>query len=111
MRIDPSIPSFVVAKRVIRETFNTNRYWERTKGPQPEFRKHYERDKEVHLSFEPRGTRSQMVVYINSVNQPIALIHQYKRPDGTLGGSGKPDPKLLVHEGVLYIADPDDPED
>jgi hypothetical protein len=30
------------------------------------------------------------------------MVHQYLRPDGTLGASGLPDPKLVVHEGVVY---------
>lgn len=34
-----------------------------------------------------------------------ALVHQYVRPDGSLGGSGQPDPKLLIEEGVTYIPD------
>jgi hypothetical protein len=59
---------------------------------------------------EPRGTTSQILIYINSVGPPVALVHQYKRRDGTLGGGGKPDPKFLIHEGIEYRADPDDPK-
>jgi hypothetical protein len=32
----------------------------------------------------------------------IARAHQYLRPDDTLGLSGKPDPKRVVDDGVLY---------
>jgi hypothetical protein len=33
----------------------------------------------------------------------IARAHRYLRPDGSIGGSGKPDPKLLIADGKRYI--------
>jgi hypothetical protein len=36
----------------------------------------------------------------------IAVVHQYLRPDGFVGGSGRPDPKAILREGVLLIASP-----
>jgi hypothetical protein len=36
----------------------------------------------------------------------VAVAHQYLRPDGTLGASGRPDPKAIFSEDVLYIIDP-----
>lgn len=33
----------------------------------------------------------------------IGLFHAYLRPDGTLGGSGKEDPKILSLGGFTYI--------
>ncbi len=53
---------------------------------------------------EPPGTRSQMVAYLDAAGQRIALVHQYLRPDGTIGGSGRPDPKELFDDGILYYA-------
>lgn len=32
----------------------------------------------------------------------VAVVHRYLRPDGTLGASGKPDPKRVLHAGVVY---------
>ena len=55
------------------------------------------------LLHEPPGTRSQMVAYVDASGQRVALVHQYLRPDGTLGGSGRPDPKLLIEGGVTYF--------
>jgi hypothetical protein len=52
-----------------------------------------------------RRTKSQIVAYINSNGQQVALVHQYLKPDGTLGGSCKPDPKELLLGGVLYKID------
>lgn len=41
---------------------------------------------------EPPGTRSQIVDYLDRGHR-VARIHQYLRADGSLGGSGLPDPK------------------
>jgi hypothetical protein len=63
--------------------------------------------KEKHPSPQPAGepfcTRSQMISYINAEGREIARVHQYLRPDGTIGGSGKPDPKRMLHEGTIYL--------
>jgi len=50
----------------------------------------------------PPGTRSQFIRYWNQSGRWVVEIHQYLRPDGTLGGSGKPDPKRLVIGNVIY---------
>jgi hypothetical protein len=54
-------------------------------------------------SGQPHGTLSQIVIYIDASDLQVALVHQYLRPDGTLGGSGRPDPKKVLTDGVLYI--------
>lgn len=55
------------------------------------------------------GTRSQRVTYHNPPNVLIAEAHRYLQPDGTLGGSGRPDPKwLLVDEEEWYPCHADD---
>ena len=46
---------------------------------------------------EPDGAVSQIVLYLLD-GEPVALVHQYLRPDGTLGASGLPDPKVVVDE-------------
>jgi hypothetical protein len=33
----------------------------------------------------------------------VALVHQYLRPDGFVGASGRPDPNALLKDGVLYF--------
>jgi hypothetical protein len=52
---------------------------------------------------EPYCTRSQMVAYVDSKGVEVARVHQYLRPDGAIGGSGRPDPKRLFYEGVIYL--------
>jgi len=44
------------------------------------------------------GARSQMVPY-SLMGHLIALCHQYTMPDGSIGASGKPDPKMLEYQG------------
>lgn len=55
-------------------------------------------------SHEPPCTRSQIIAYFDRGGRKIVILHQYLRPDGSLGASGRPDPKKLYHEGVLYVA-------
>ena len=51
---------------------------------------------------EPTCTRSQMLIYWTERREPIALVHQYVRPDGSLGASGRPDPKVVVVGDTVY---------
>lgn len=56
-------------------------------------------------SGQPPGTLSQRVEYWTTVEGrlvKIATAHRYLRPDGSLGGSGLPDPKRVLHNGVVY---------
>ncbi|HVB80510.1 MAG TPA: hypothetical protein VNE82_11275 [Candidatus Binataceae bacterium] len=52
---------------------------------------------------EPYCTRSQEVSYIDpDTNEEVARAHRYLRPDGTIGASGRPDPKRVRYNGILY---------
>lgn len=57
------------------------------------------------LSDDPICTRSQIVAYKADDGREIARVHQYKRPDGALGGtSRRPDPQeMLGPDGRLYF--------
>jgi hypothetical protein len=49
------------------------------------------------------GTESQEVHYFDRQVRRRAIVHQYLQPDGTLGASGKPDPKYLMgDDGTIY---------
>ncbi len=86
----------------LRDLFNSEGYWERVKvgawsediledgHPSPE------------LSAQPYCTRSQLVAYLDESGDEIVRVHQYKLRDGSLGGSGKPDPKAISYQGRLY---------
>jgi hypothetical protein len=53
---------------------------------------------------EPAGTLSGLVEITDpSNNQRIAIAHRLLRPDGTLGASGLPDPKMVFLEGIIYL--------
>lgn len=52
----------------------------------------------------PHCTRSQSIAYLDANGDEVAMVHQYLQPNGTLGGSGRPDPKRLLVDGVLYVA-------
>jgi hypothetical protein len=53
---------------------------------------------------EPPGTRTVVVSFVDDALNRIFLVHFYLRPDGTIGGSGKPDPKWLFEDGIVYAA-------
>jgi len=56
---------------------------------------------------QPPKARSQMVSYWEvaggKIGTKVAIAHRYILPDGSLGASGKPDPKSVKHEGQLYL--------
>lgn len=62
------------------------------------------RTKRARSRGEPPGTRSLGISYVNDQGHRIFLVHIYLRPDGTIGASGKPDPKWLFENGVVYSA-------
>jgi hypothetical protein len=53
-------------------------------------------------SKQPLCTRSQIVAYRDSSGAILVRVHMYLRRDGTIGASGKPDPKYLLYQGVIY---------
>ena len=53
---------------------------------------------------EPFCTWSQTVEYLDQAGHLVARVHQYLRPDGSIGGSGLPDPKKLVLDGQIMGA-------
>jgi hypothetical protein len=51
---------------------------------------------------QPAGTRSEIVEYW-AQGQRVAVCHRYVLPDRSIGGSGVPDPKWLMVDGVVLI--------
>jgi hypothetical protein len=87
----------------MRKRFNDGRYWERMR--RGEFQPiviHRRQPQPAVAAIHPVGTVSQMVSYRDANNDEVARVHQYLRPDGTLGASGRPDPKLLFENGTVY---------
>lgn len=53
---------------------------------------------------EPFCTQSQILYYYTKEGTPVAVVHQYLRPDGTIGGSGLPDPKrLFLKDRIISV--------
>jgi hypothetical protein len=80
--------------------FNSGGYWEKVK--KGELSTIVKRNSHPAPPFLPFCTRSQILSYHDRSGRKIAIVHQYLRPDETLGASGKPDPKLLLHDGIRY---------
>lgn len=86
--------------------FNEGRYLERAEAG--EFHQMIRRSGHPAppMAEEPHCTRSQIIAYYDAAGQRVAKVHRYLRPDGSIGLSGKVDPKCLLHNGVLYKIDP-----
>jgi hypothetical protein len=93
-----------VDARTLRRMFNDGQYWERLQAGQ--LVGVVAESRHPGPSFEPFCTFSQIVRYFTPTQERVAVVHQYLRPDGTIGGSGRPDPKAISTGGVLYILDP-----
>jgi hypothetical protein len=103
MALDPSVPTQRVSRERLREIFNEAQYWERAQSG--EFRTIVLREgnPDPIKSGQTIGTKSQIVSYFDSQDNEVARVDQYLKPDGTLGGSGLPDPKKVFKDGILYI--------
>ena len=50
----------------------------------------------------PPRTKSEIIKYYDTKKDLYVLIHQYLLPDGSLGASGKQDPKAILLDGTMY---------
>lgn len=84
-----------VSEDIIQAIFNEGQYYLRMLRGELTSRVRSDRVPKRQKEGHPPGTRSQYVVYYNQDGSPVAGVHQYLLPDGTLGGSGRPDPKVI----------------
>lgn len=91
-----------VSEAELRRIFNENRYFERMQ--EGEFRSRIVKQTR-RRGGDPRvrNAMSQTVEYWDRQGRRVALVHQYRMKDGRLGGSGKPDPKVVVHDDSIYF--------
>jgi hypothetical protein len=91
-----------VTRATLCQLFNDGRYFERAEAG--EFRQVVRRNGHPTppAADEPDCTRSQIISYYDGNGNRVANVHRYLRPDGTVGLSGKADPKCLLQNGVLY---------
>ena len=90
-----------LSNKELRQKFNDGRFWERAKTG--ELSKVILSRHIPYSSNEPIGTESQIVSLRDSNDEEVARVHIYLRPDGTFGGSSKPDPKIVLEGNTLYI--------
>jgi hypothetical protein len=94
----------IVSEREMRRLFGAGGYRGRIMAGEYRPLIVYDKHRNPPLSFEPFCTRSQRVAYYDTRGDKIVEVHRYLRQDGTIGASGQADPKLLLHNGVLYQA-------
>jgi len=61
--------------------------------------------KEPQKAGEPLCTHGQLIRYRDQTGQWVVEVFQYLRPDNTIGGSGRPDPKRLRIGNTVFIVD------
>ncbi|OFW09537.1 MAG: hypothetical protein A3G20_02975 [Acidobacteria bacterium RIFCSPLOWO2_12_FULL_59_11] len=86
----------------MQKMFNDGSYWERSQRGDLSVVTLEDRHPALTVANEPHCTRSQMISYRDQNKNEVARVHQYLRPDGNIGASGKPDPKRLFQDGILY---------
>jgi hypothetical protein len=95
----------LVSKQELRQRFNEGKYWERVKSG--ELREIVRTDKPTKAAHQPSGSRSQIIAYFDG-SRKVAIVHQYLRADGSIGGSGRPDPNEITEDDVIYYCDSKD---
>src|SRR5437867_101867 len=94
-----------VTERDLRGRFNDLGYWERVQAGDFRAVLREESHPAPQDSGQPYCSRSQIIAYRDESGDDVALVHQYLRPDGTLGASGRPDPKEVYYDGTLYYVE------
>ncbi len=95
-------PKIRVSKEELRLMFNSGCFRDRLHSGELYSTVRVENHPSPSKAIEPICTLSQILAYKDANNQMVALVHQFKRTDGSIGGSGLPDPKLLLIQGVVY---------
>jgi hypothetical protein len=91
-----------VTSDIIRQHFNDSQILEQVESG--ELNAIVKRDSHRAPPGEPHCTKSQIVYYYTQSGDLLAVAHQYLRPDGTIGASGRPDPKrLCMQDRILAV--------
>lgn len=90
----------------IRRRFNDAQLWERAERGSLGKRIVKESHPAPPPAGEPACTRSQLLeIFDPATGSTIAKAHCYRRPDGSIGASGRPDPKWLRCGDTIYAPD------
>jgi hypothetical protein len=99
------VPVVWVSKEVLRKYFNEH-VLEKVQRGELQCELRTEKHLKVPPTGEPYCTKSQYLIYKTIDGDYVAGIHQYLRPSGELGASGKPDPNRLVVNNTMYAYSP-----
>jgi hypothetical protein len=95
-----------VSATELRAMFNEGRYYERVQAGELLEVVGYNRHPCPPRVNEPFCTRSQTVHYVDlREGRVVAVVHQYLREDGSLGASGRPDPKRISQGTTIYVVE------
>ena len=92
-----------VSATELRYLFNSGGYWAQLQEGKVSARILERNHPSAPLANVPFCTTSELVSYIDGRGQEVARVHQYRLRDGTLGASGRPDPKYLLVGDTLYL--------
>jgi hypothetical protein len=92
-----------MAAQELRAKFNEGKYLNRAKSGEFTARLGADRHPCPPKSGQVFCTRSQFISYYDAQHNKVFSVHQYLCPDGTIGGSGTPDPKELLVNDTLYF--------
>lgn len=101
MTAQPIIPKRIDPQEMC-AIFNDGGYWEKSKTGELTPVILEDRHPSLMKADEPYCTQSQSISYRDKDDNEIVRVHQYLRPDGTIGASGRPDPKRLYKDGTWY---------
>ncbi len=93
-----------VSENEIRRIFNEDRYLERVQSGELIAVRMKNNHPVMLIPGPPWCTHSPIRFYYTTRRELVAVVHQYERPDGTLGLSGRPDPKKLdLEDRIIYV--------
>jgi hypothetical protein len=95
------LPIKRISVEEMRKRFNEGGYWENVQNGKWTA---YPLESRISDALEKETVQitSVMLSYRNENGDEMARVHQYVRPDGSIAASGRPDPKRLVQDGILY---------
>jgi hypothetical protein len=97
-------PTKKVSRTELRHIFNNGGFEERLRSGELHAIVEVESHPSPPKSTQPLCTLSQILAYLDAENQKIAMVHRFKRPGSSTGGSEttRPDPKRVLIDGILY---------
>ena len=92
-----------VTEKELREMFNQGGYLEKVARGELVAKVIADNHPSRPLAREPFCTRSQIIAYCEPSGKHIVKVHQYLRTDGSIGASGRPDPKRLRQGDIVFV--------